>query len=149
MSTATIPIATIKAESDLGASWSVVVSIPGWVRKPISLWLIPKALRVVNRALTNDRLGAMTLEEASELYPALSGLLYAGKRLIRTVNSGPPFVRVMLSPLMLNISKELEVLEDNVEALAWGSHAPLRSFVKAAIAEILTTREDHNIGMPG
>ena len=125
------------------------MSIPGWIRKPISLWLIPKALRVVNRALTNESLGAMTSGEASELYPALSGLLYAGKRLIRTVNSGPPFVRFMLSPLMLSISKESEMLEDNVEALAWGSHAPLRSFVKAAIEEISITLEDHNIGMPG
>ncbi len=136
-----IPISQLKAESSFAVSWQEISSIPSWFRKPLSLWILSKAFRIVNQSITNEMLGSLTASEALDLHQSFSELHAAGSRLLDRLESQYLLKNFLLDHFFINqMTEELTKLEDIIEALAWGGDDQLRAFIDGAVADIESTQ---------
>lgn len=136
MASAVIPIRQIKIDSTLSTTLSRTSLIPTFFRKPLLLWIFPKVLRFVNGALSSERVGRLTTEQAKELYGPLNQMYIEVNAILSKISADSLFTRKVLSGWTASVQIETERLGEIVETLAWGADDELRSFIESAIEDV-------------
>jgi len=143
MASVTAAISTLKKNSQFGASLNGASAVPKWLRRLLVLYLFPNLLRAINGALSGERLGTLSVEQASELYLPLQKFHQEIAKFIDRIESAPWWERKLLSHWHRRVAIEYETLDDILESLEWGSSPELRSYLDCTISEI---EAEHRVG---
>jgi hypothetical protein len=137
MGSVAIPIRQIQATAQFGTGLRLSPVAPKWPRSLLTALLFPKILRYLNAQLSNERLAALSKEDAAVLYAALGPL---HREVCRMVDEWHPRLswpaRALTRHWIRTIDFEAARMGDVVEALAWGADAELRDFVDSSVNDL-------------
>jgi hypothetical protein len=137
MASVAIPIEQITAASQFGTSLRRSPIKPEWIRRALLFCLFPRILSFITENLSGTRLGAVSAEQAIEMYGPLEQLYKELLNLLSTRNRS--FVtRVLLNGWFEAVAEQTDEIGEILETLAWGSDRELRDFIGSSIASIDT-----------
>ncbi|HEY3739176.1 MAG TPA: hypothetical protein VGL53_04995 [Bryobacteraceae bacterium] len=139
MDCVTSPIHEIQAASAF-SSGMAASPVGRWYKSFSYVYASPKILRYLTKALTNDRLRAMSHKDVAEIYLPLVAIHRVFSRELARLESAHPLVSAsILRWRFRRMHNDLERLGDVTEALAWSADDELRKTLDRAITKIEQT----------
>lgn len=132
MATYTVPIAQIRATSAY-SSGLAYAPFGNWYKRINVFYAAPKAIQFIVKALSNERLAALSHSEASELYMPLAAMTQELARIVTEFDSLPWMLKIALRGWLKRIRDGHEKLSDITEALAWSAQPELQSIINRSV----------------